>query len=142
MGLPLHASFSNIQAVLVQRMQTNGMGEAYPVEELYLQHTCAPACACTNGRVKTQHTNVRAFAPTPGHRLEEFVKRFGAKASKASAAQSKAKLAEKLRVEMVEIPAAASSEGGGDAKKVRREGGGEHRTRPFITHPSPSWGCQ
>jgi len=49
------------------------------------------------------------------------VKRFGAKASKAAGAQSKAKLAEKLRSEMVEIPAAASSEGGGDAKKVRED---------------------
>lgn len=44
--------------------------------------------------------------------------RFGAKASKASQAQSKAKLAAKLRAEMVEAPAAASAVGGGDATKV------------------------
>jgi len=51
-------------------------------------------------------------------RLERFVERFGAKASKASQAQSKAKLAEKLRDEMVEVPTAASALGGGDLIKV------------------------
>lgn len=51
-------------------------------------------------------------------RLEGFVRKFGAKASKAASAQSKQKLADKLRGEMVEAPSAAASTGGGDAKKV------------------------
>ncbi len=50
--------------------------------------------------------------------LQGFVKRFGAKASKASQAQSKAKLAEKLRAEMVEVPVAAATSAGGDLKRV------------------------
>jgi ABC-type Mn2+/Zn2+ transport system ATPase subunit len=51
-------------------------------------------------------------------RLEEFVARFGAKASKASQAQSRAKQLEKLRADVVEIPAAAAAVGPGDARKV------------------------
>jgi ATPase subunit of ABC transporter with duplicated ATPase domains len=51
-------------------------------------------------------------------RLEQFIARFGAKAAKAAEAQSKLKLLEKLKAEQVEIPAAASGAGPGDAKKV------------------------
>ncbi len=52
--------------------------------------------------------------------------KFGAKASKAKEAQSRMKLIEKLKSEMVEVPTAASEHGAGDAKKVRagEEGGG------------------
>jgi hypothetical protein len=39
-------------------------------------------------------------------------------ASKAASAQSKQKLADKLRGEMVEAPAAAAATGGGDMRKV------------------------
>ena len=39
-------------------------------------------------------------------------------ASKATAAQSRVKMIEKLKAEQVEAPSAASSDGGGDAKKV------------------------
>jgi hypothetical protein len=41
-----------------------------------------------------------------------------AQASKASQAQSKAKMIEKLRSEQVEAPTASSALGAGDAKKV------------------------
>ncbi|GLC40935.1 hypothetical protein PLESTB_000965000 [Pleodorina starrii] len=51
-------------------------------------------------------------------KLEEFVTRFGAKASKASQAQSKAKMLEKLKAARTEIPAAAAATGAGDARKV------------------------
>ncbi|KAL6751554.1 P-loop containing nucleoside triphosphate hydrolase protein [Haematococcus lacustris] len=51
-------------------------------------------------------------------KLETFINKFGAKASKAKSAQSKAKLADKLRAEKVEAPAAASAAGGGDRAKV------------------------
>ncbi|GIL85713.1 hypothetical protein Vretimale_13175 [Volvox reticuliferus] len=51
-------------------------------------------------------------------KLEEFVTRFGAKASKASQAQSKAKMLEKLKAAQTEIPAAAAATGAGDARKV------------------------
>jgi hypothetical protein len=51
-------------------------------------------------------------------KLESFINRFGAKASKATQAQSKMKALEKLKAEAVEAPAAASSVGGGDAKSV------------------------
>ncbi|PNW82055.1 hypothetical protein CHLRE_06g271850v5 [Chlamydomonas reinhardtii] len=51
-------------------------------------------------------------------KLEEFVTRFGAKASKASQAQSKAKMLEKLKAQQTVIPAAAAAAGAGDARKV------------------------
>jgi ATPase subunit of ABC transporter with duplicated ATPase domains len=51
-------------------------------------------------------------------KLESFINRFGAKASKATQAQSKMKALEKLKAVAVEAPAAASSAGGGDAKSV------------------------
>ena len=50
--------------------------------------------------------------------LEGFVARFGAKASKASQAQSRAKVLEKMKSNMVAAPAASSGAGPGDAKKV------------------------
>lgn len=50
--------------------------------------------------------------------LEGFVARFGAKASKASQAQSRAKVLEKMKSNMVAAPAAASGAGPGDARKV------------------------
>ena len=51
--------------------------------------------------------------------LEKFVSRFGAKASKASQAQSRAKQLEKLKSNVVVGPAVFSSEGPGDARKVK-----------------------
>ncbi len=51
-------------------------------------------------------------------RLEDFVARFGAKASKASQAQSRAKALEKLKANAVDIPAAASGAGPGDKSKA------------------------
>ncbi|KAG2502022.1 hypothetical protein HYH03_000516 [Edaphochlamys debaryana] len=51
-------------------------------------------------------------------KLEEFVTRFGAKASKASQAQSKAKMLEKLKAQQTVVPAAAAAAGAGDARKV------------------------
>ncbi|MEW5302176.1 MAG: hypothetical protein WDW36_004981 [Sanguina aurantia] len=51
-------------------------------------------------------------------RLEDFIARFGAKASKASQAQSRMKMLEKLKDNMADAPAAASALGAGDAKKV------------------------
>ncbi|GFR43392.1 hypothetical protein Agub_g4469 [Astrephomene gubernaculifera] len=51
-------------------------------------------------------------------RLEAFVTRFGAKASKASQAQSKAKLLEKLKASQTQPPAPAAAAGAGDARKV------------------------
>lgn len=51
-------------------------------------------------------------------RLEDFVRRFGANASKASQAQSRAKVLEKLRENAVEIPAASSGAGPGDKSKA------------------------
>lgn len=51
-------------------------------------------------------------------RLEDFVARFGAKASKASQAQSRQKALEKLRAGAVEAPAASAATGAGDARKV------------------------
>ena len=50
--------------------------------------------------------------------LEGFVARFGAKASKASQAQSRAKVLEKMKSNMVAAPAASSGAGPGDARKV------------------------
>ncbi|DBB07409.1 TPA: hypothetical protein ACH3X3_008894 [Trebouxia sp. C0006] len=50
--------------------------------------------------------------------LEGFVARFGAKASKASQAQSRAKQLEKIKSNMVAAPAASAGDGPGDAKKV------------------------
>lgn len=50
--------------------------------------------------------------------LEGFVARFGAKASKASQAQSRAKVLEKMKNNMVAAPAASSGAGPGDARKV------------------------
>ena len=50
--------------------------------------------------------------------LEGFVARFGAKASKASQAQSRAKVLEKMKSNMVAEPAASSGAGPGDEKKV------------------------
>ena len=50
--------------------------------------------------------------------LEGFVARFGAKASKASQAQSRAKVLEKMKSNMVSAPAASSGAGPGDARKV------------------------
>jgi hypothetical protein len=52
-------------------------------------------------------------------RLQGFVDRFGAKASKASQAQSRAKSLEKLKENAIEMPAASSGVGPGDARKVR-----------------------
>lgn len=52
-------------------------------------------------------------------RLEAFVARFGAKASKASQAQSRQKMLDKLREAAPEMPAASSGAGPGDARKVR-----------------------
>ena len=51
-------------------------------------------------------------------RLEDFVRRFGAKASKASQAQSRQKQLDKLRKSAISLPAAASGAGPGDARKV------------------------
>ncbi|KAK9823064.1 hypothetical protein WJX81_005746 [Elliptochloris bilobata] len=51
-------------------------------------------------------------------RLETFVTRFGAKASKATQAQSRAKQLEKLREAAIPLPAASSGAGPGDARKV------------------------
>ena len=50
--------------------------------------------------------------------LEGFVARFGAKASKASQAQSRAKQLEKIKSNMVAAPAASAGDGPGDARKV------------------------
>ena len=51
-------------------------------------------------------------------RLEDFVRRFGANASKASQAKSREKVLEKLRENAIELPAAASGAGPGDASKA------------------------
>ncbi|GAX72848.1 hypothetical protein CEUSTIGMA_g303.t1 [Chlamydomonas eustigma] len=51
-------------------------------------------------------------------RLQVFVDRFGAKASKATQAQSRVKLIDKLKEQQVDVPVASSSAGPGDAKKV------------------------
>ena len=53
-------------------------------------------------------------------KLEDFIRRFGAKASKASAAQSRQKALDKLRAEMAEADAEAAAAAGaaGDAKRV------------------------
>ena len=51
-------------------------------------------------------------------RLQSFVDRFGAKASKATQAQSRVKLIEKLEAQRVDAPVASSEAGPGDAKKV------------------------
>lgn len=51
-------------------------------------------------------------------RLEEFVARFGAKASKATQAQSRMKQLEKLKKSAIEVPAASAAIGPGDARKV------------------------
>ena len=51
-------------------------------------------------------------------RLEDFVRRFGANASKASQAKSREKVLNKMRENAVEMPAAASSSGPGDASKA------------------------
>ena len=51
--------------------------------------------------------------------LEGFVARFGAKASKASQAQSRAKQLEKIKSNMVAAPAASAGDGPGDARKVK-----------------------
>eukprot|EP00798_Chlamydomonas_sp_ICE-L_P029123 gene29123-32341_t len=50
--------------------------------------------------------------------LQSFVDRFGAKASKATQAQSRMKMIDKLKDKAVEAPAASSGDGPGDAKKV------------------------
>ncbi|KAJ9530875.1 hypothetical protein QJQ45_028849, partial [Haematococcus lacustris] len=74
-------------------------------------------------------------------KLETFINKFGAKASKAKSAQSKAKLADKLRAEKVEAPAAASAAGGGDRAKVRGQGlggdAGSGGVKPHLASTCP-----
>lgn len=65
-----------------------------------------------------QQTALAAAQAEEIARLQSFVDRFGAKASKATQAQSRVKLIEKLEKERVDAPVASSEAGPGDAKKV------------------------
>lgn len=67
--------------------------------------------------------------------MQGFVDRFGATATKASQAQSRAKAIEKLQKNAVQMPVAASGAGPGDARKVGLPGPRETLYSPLSLVP-------